>query len=267
VASFEHAEILYGLGLQPTDSLRGIESLIDRFGGNHTPHLTIADGGELRSHRLPLDPRYLGANVMRVLRTRGPEAARALYRELAPAVDDDPLFRIYEGELELWLGEYEAAARIFRAALAPSERVLWAWIGLGASAMLQGDLREAQEIWDKGLRVMGFAGPTLYVYRGECYRRQGEVELARRELETAVQSSPQRLSAWINLALLDGGAEALERAERQCAAFAPILMEELDGAPSERLEKVLLAMRGNRRSSPMHITYFLWDRLWHGATP
>jgi tetratricopeptide (TPR) repeat protein len=265
IAELEHATVLYSLGLRPEDHISKVEEVIDRFGGNHTEHLTTVEDGTLRSYRPPLDPRFLGANIQLVLWTRGAEATRTLYRQVAPQVDDHPLFRIYHGELELWLGAYEDAARIFRAVLENDTRVLWAWIGLGASALLQGHLVEAQRIWSEGLSRNNFVGPTLYVYRGECYRRQGEPDLARRDLEVAVRDRPERLSAWINLALLDEEPRALEQAIARCTAFAPLLMEALDGTPAEKLEKVLHAMRGNRRSTPMHISYHLWDRIWRRA--
>ena len=106
----------------------------------------------------------------------------------------------------------------------------------------------------------------LYVYRGECHRRQGELDPARRDLQTAVRNSPERLSAWINLALLDGEPQAVDDAERRCRTFAPLLMDELsDCSATERLEGMLAAMRGNRRSTPVHMTYHLWGRLWHRA--
>ena len=136
----------------------------------------------------------------------------------------------------------------------------WAWIGLGATAMLQGELDEAQQTWRQGLRAAGCAGPTLFVYRGECYRLQGQRTAARRDLELAVQQKPTRLSAWINLALLDGG-DLASRVERECVEQMPMLMGELGGDLSDRLEGVLSAMRGNRGSS--RITYRLWGRVWH----
>jgi tetratricopeptide (TPR) repeat protein len=262
IAQLEHAALLYPLGLRPDDPIRSLEGLLDRFGGNRTLHLTTTEAGSLSPCRLPLDPRYLGANVLRVLWTRGPAAARALYRTLAPAVDDHPLFRIYAGELELWMGAYDEAERIFRDILARESKVLWGWIGLGASVMFQGRLREAHALWERGESIMGFRGPTAYVYRGECYRRQGDTASARRELESAVRQAPQRLSAWINLALVNGDREELERAVRECVAFAPMLMGVLTGTAAERLEKVLEAMRGNRRSSPDHVSYHLWGRVW-----
>lgn len=262
IGSLEHAPLLYSFGLRAGDRIDALERVLERFGGNHTPYPTMIDQGQLVSCRLPLDPRDFGAAVQLVLFTRGLQAVRSLYRELAPRVNEHPLYRIYEGELELWLGDYEAAGRIFRDVLARERTVRWAWIGLGASAMLQGELRQAQEIWREGLSATRCAGPTLYVYRGECYRRQGETALARRDIEVALRDKPQRLSARINLALLDGTPEALDQASRECAAIAPLLMDELRGSTAEKLEQVLEAMRGNRSSSPWHISYHLWGRIW-----
>jgi hypothetical protein len=87
------------------------------------------------------------------------------------------------------------------------------------------------------------------------------LDAARRDLELAVSQKPQRLSAWINLALLDRRDEALKETERKCTAYAPLLMETVEGTRAERLEKVLEAMRGNRSST--RATYHLWGRVWH----
>lgn len=265
IADLEHAAALYPLGLQPGDSIAALENVLERFAGNRTPYLTTVQHGSLAPYVVPPDPRHLGAGIQLVLWTRGPDAVRALYRELMPAVDGHPFFRIYAGETELWLGNYEEAARIFRAVLDRDNTVKWAWIGLGASIMLQGELAQAQRIWKQGLSITRFAGPTLYVYRGECFRRQGDVPQARRELETALQQKPQRLSAQINMALLDGEADTLARVERACVAHAPLLMEQLTGGPAEKLEQVLAAMRGNRSSSAWHVSYHLWGRIWRRA--
>lgn len=266
VKDLEHAPVLYALGLKPRDPLTKLQSVIDRFGGNHSPYLTSLSDGGLRSCRVPPDPRHLGGLVQRVLWTRGADAVRVLYRDIAPQVENNPHLRIYEGEVELWMGQYEDAARIFRAALAMNRQTRWAWIGLGASQMLQGDLNQAQRTWQEGLSFTG-PGPTLYAYRGECHRRQGDLKRARADLETALRDKPERLSAQINLALVQGEPEPLERAERACIAHAPILMAELRGGTAERLEGVLNAMRGNRSSSPWSTSYHLWGHLWSRALP
>ena len=258
----ELAPALHVLGVRPSDPLATLAAAIERFGGNHTPYPTTTDGHTIEACLLPPNPRHLGASLQLVLWTRGPEAVRALYDELAPSVDGDPHFRIYQGEIELWLGAYEDAARIFQEVLRRAHGTRWAWIGLGASHMLQGDLQAAQRVWKEGLAVTRFAGPTLYVYRGECYRRQGDVKRARADLTTALQQKPERLSARINLALLDEHPEALAQAERDCSSHAPLLMNELRGSTTAKLEQVLEAMRGNRSSSPWHVSYHLWNRIW-----
>jgi tetratricopeptide (TPR) repeat protein len=264
VADLEHADALCTLGLSLRDRIEMLERVLEQCGGNHTAQLTTTRDGQLGAVSLPQNPRHLGAIVQLVLWTRGADAARALYQEVAPSVNDHPLFGIYRGELELWMGEYETAARVFRDVLERRREVKWAWIGLGASLMLQGELREAQRTWKKGVSLSG-VGPTLHVYRGECYRRRGEHAAARRELEVALREKPQRISAQINLALLDGRPEELERVERECARLAPMLMDDLAGNPAERLEQVLDAMRGNRSSSPSHVCYHLWGRVWRLA--
>jgi tetratricopeptide (TPR) repeat protein len=217
------------------------------------------DGDRLVAHPLPIDPGQLGPSVQRVLWTRGPEAVRSVYRELRPRVDDHPSFRVYEGEFELWMGEYDRAAEIFRAVLDRDRHVKWAWIGLGAAALLKGDFAEAQAIWAQGVSITS-AGPTLYVYRGECHRLQGSVAKAREDLAQAIREKPHRVSGWLNLALLEREATSLDRALDQCRALAPLLIDELEGGPAEKLDGFLAAMRGNRSSSI--VSYHSWGRVW-----
>jgi len=267
VRDLEYADLLYPLGLAPWDPLGKLELALERLGGNRTPTPTIRGETGLRSLHLPVDPRHLGATLQVVLWTRGLDALRGLYRDWGPRVNHHPLFEIYRGEIELWMGEYAAAEKIFRAILARDRMIRWAWIGLGGSVMQQGDLTGAQKIWAEGVQVTQFEGPTLFVLRGECSRLQGEIERARRDLDHALQQKPQRLSARVNLALLDDDAERTAEAIRACEAFAPVLMDETQGTPRERLEAVLRAMRGNRSSSPWLISYHLWGRIWRRADP
>ncbi|MDX2166786.1 MAG: tetratricopeptide repeat protein [Deltaproteobacteria bacterium] len=265
IGDLEHAALLYPLGLEPNEAVFVLDQVIDRFAGNRSANLTTTDGEQLTTYHVPIDPRFLGARIQRVLWTRGPEAVRRLYRDLEPTVNSDPLFLIYAGEVELWLGEYDRAASIFDRALASDRSTKWAWIGLGASAMLQGDLAGAQRTWEEGLRINRVAGPTLFVYRGECYRRQGDRARAREDLDVALREKPHRLSARINLALLTGESDALQRVEADCRRLMPVLMATLSGGPAQKLEQVLVAMRGNRSSSEWHISYHLWDRVWGRA--
>jgi tetratricopeptide (TPR) repeat protein len=260
IGELEHSWAAVPLGLKPEEPVRALAAALDRLGGNHTPYPTVIENGRLTSLPPAVDPGQIGASIQLVQHTRGAEAARALYREYAERFDGHPRILIYEGELELWLGNYERAAQIFREVLARRNDMKWAWIGLGASAMLQGELDEAQRTWKEGLAVTR-AGPTLYVYRGECFRRQGRADAARRDLELAVRQKPQRLSAWINLALLDQRDDVLQQVERKLIESAPLLMAELSGTLTDKLEKVLDSMRGNRSST--RVTYHLWNKVWH----
>jgi tetratricopeptide (TPR) repeat protein len=266
IGDLEYAAMVRGLGCAPDDPIDALQGALDRLRGNRGPYPTVVENGRLVSLRLPPDPRQIGATIQRVLWTRGPGAARALYHACPPALRDHPLCLIYRGELELWMGDYADAERIFRAILARDRAILWAWIGLGASRMFQGDLDGAQRIWEEGGRERHFQGPTQYAYQGECFRLQGDATRARQALETALAQKPQRLSARINLALIERTTAALEDALRHCESFAPFLMDALPGDPPERLEGVLRAMRGNRSSSPWMMSYHLFDHLWRRAS-
>ena len=268
IGDLEYAHLLDPLGVEPEEAvIPGLEKAIERLGGNRTAYPTILEDGVLLPLRLPLDPRHHGATIQRVLWTRGVDAVRRLYREFEPEVGGHPLSRIYQGEIDLWVGEYAGAEKIFREVIAQQRRTLWAWIGLGASRMFQGDFQQALEVWEEGVAITHFEGPTLFVFRGECHRRLGMRDQARRDLETAIEQKPQRLSARINLALLDGSGAALQRSIEECYEFAPILMEQLEGDAAERLEQVLAAMRGNRSSSPDIMMYHLWGQIWRRARP
>ncbi len=263
VGDLEYAELLCSVGADPQEYyIDALERAIEQLGGNRTTTPTVIGPDGLQTLRLPADPRHHGATIQRVLWTRGIEAVRELFRTHQAEVGAHPLSLIYQGEVELWVGEYAAAERIFRRALAIEKKTLWASIGLGAARMFQGSLDEALEVWRRGVELRRFEGPTLFVYRGECHRRLRMPDEARRDLETAIAQKPQRLSAWINLALLDGDEKVVAEAMQKCEHFAPILMQELQGTASQRLEGVLEAMRGNRSSVPDHMLYFLWGHLW-----
>ncbi len=266
VGELEYAAQLEPFGVDASEAVvPALEGVIDSLAGNRTPATTTWIDGRLRRARPRPDPRHVGASIQRVLWTRGVEAVRQLFDNGDTRVTRHPLARIYQGEVELWVGNYARAEAIFREVLGEQRRTLWAWIGLGATRMFQDDLDDALSIWREGVEVMSFEGPTLFIFRGECHRRRGAIEAARADLETAIRQKPQRLSAWINLALLERDASAIEQAIERCRTFAPLLMEQLDGTPEEQLEGVLAAMRGNRSSSPDLMCYQLWGQTWRRA--
>ena len=137
---------------------------------------------------------------------------------------------------------------------------MWAWIGKGAAQLLNGHPRIALWTFARGIRVVGFEGPTVFVYRGEAHRILGRVERAQQDLEQAVRSKPQRISAWINLALADPKDSEMARQlapairnsnpslwwDAATAAGADPLDEQ---DAMEILRSCLALMRGNRSSS------------------
>jgi hypothetical protein len=128
-------------------------------------------------------------------------------------------------------------------------------------------------------------GPAVYPHRAEALRRLGRLDEARGELERAMETSPGRLSTWINSGLLEaavGDEPALERIfasiRRRAAGLVTDAAEEIraaawldgDASPSpavqsQILERMLTMMRGNRGSGL--VTYFRADGTLHVLVP
>ena len=155
----------------------------------------------------------------------------------------------------LYVGQYAEAEKCFRHAIGLEEDTKWSWIGLGAARMFQGEEEEAIEIWKKGIEIVKFEGPTLYAYRGECLRLLGRNDEARKDLEHAHAKKPTRITAKINLALIDAkeNPEATRAYVDTLWRDYPVMMYDIAKTPNrdaeESLQKILLAMKGNRSST------------------
>jgi tetratricopeptide (TPR) repeat protein len=122
----------------------------------------------------------------------------------------------------------------------------------------------------RGVEVMGgTTGPAVYVYRGEAHRRLGQLERARADLERAIELTPTRVGAWVNLALVhdargdpEAFAEVWTHLERTAsgllssaaAALGVTLFRDPGDEPTQAerravLEQALRLMRGNRSTS------------------
>lgn len=214
-------------------------------------------------------------------------AAEAALRRVAVAWPDAPEPWCYLGELYLYLGDYTAARRCFETALQRYARTRWAFIGLGAVDLLEGDPAGALERLARGVRVAGAEGPTAWVYRGEALFRTGDLDAARAALEHAVALNPQRVGAWVDLALVHrarGDREALApvlgRLERHapgflmdaCACAGVPAWGEVVAAPGDSqeslvavLEAMLRMLRGNRSSTC--VTYFTAGGVLRAVPP
>jgi hypothetical protein len=124
--------------------------------------------------------------------------------------------------------------------------------------------------------VLGFEGPTLFVYRGEALRLAGERDAARVDLDTAIRSKPHRLSAWLLRALLSddaGDGEPLAHVVGAVRARCPNLWRDAaalvgDDKPRAVAEGALRGMRGNRGASVItmvtaegDLRFYPWGRF------
>jgi tetratricopeptide (TPR) repeat protein len=166
------------------------------------------------------------------------------------------------------MGRYDEAGRDFERALAIEPATLWAYAGLAGAHMMRGEHRralacEAMERQNAGPRT----SRTLPAYLGEACRRLGQLDRASEHLLAATKIAPDRVSAWLNLALIDVArgdiASARASAERGFALGPELRIDaerEAGGAGvADVCEAALAMMRGNRSRRP--ISYFVGDAI------
>ena len=264
------------------DVVAAVEEVLTLFGGNRSTTPTRVVGGRLERVHVPEHARHAARQLEHGLRFSSIEAVVHAYRDLQARHPDDPTPFTYQGEVLVWAGRYDEAAASFQRALALDGTTTWAWIGLGACASLGGEAAEALRIWERGVAASRFEGPTLFAYRAEAKWRLGDRTGALADLDVALRSKPQRLSAWVLRALvgLDEGASRparvvagaiRARAPGMWLSACAAVGTDRGGLDPVRahLEAVLTAMRGNRSSSM--VTWFdaedrlritWWRRPW-----
>lgn len=243
------------------------EAGLARMAGNRTPFPSVVEDGRLRLLDVPPSPRHRVREIQHMSPWLGLACtAERLTAELA-RIGDHPIARCYAAEMDLWAGNYETARREFEAILAAAPRTTWAWIGLGASQVLLGDPTTGLNTLDEGVRVMGWRGATLPVYRGEALLRIGRLDEAAEELAEACTVHPSRVSAWtlrLVTAAARGRGDEQEQWFDHLERMAPALLADAardagieawwPGRPSTATqlslaERALSLMRGNRSSS------------------
>jgi tetratricopeptide (TPR) repeat protein len=245
-----------------------LETALRALQGNRSDHPTTV-GADGQLVYLPRHvPREISVRTLGLIKTAAPEHVLQLLNEIVAAYPDSSLPITYRGELQLWLGDYDAARRDLEAALAQRETTRWAYYGLALLANVEGEPRRALDICARSVVVIGSEGPPIFAHRGEALRRLGQSAAAVAELRRANELSPGRLSGHLNLALAagDSGDAAAEAAGYEwLRQQAPTLVSDaahglgivgaLDLAPLPRatqravLEQMLVMMRGNRASS------------------
>ncbi len=241
--------------------VRWLRRSVERLRGNLGPHATFVRDGALRRLRTRDSPREASRRALELVRVLPPAVAEAALDEVAARYPRSESPLVHRGELRLWLGRYEEAAGDFERALSIQPGTRWAYIGLGGARMLQGDLDEALRVQALGVRVMGSAIGSVFIYRGEALLRAGRLEEAARDLAEAERRAPTRLSAWIDRALLAHRRSDLAARDawlERLMAHAPALLGDAGGrhlwAGSRQdvpgvLERARAALRGNRSSS------------------
>ena len=237
------------------------------LGGNRSPFPTVTRDGELRSIRVPPNPRDRARQIQHRARWIGIERVKdEMGAELA-RLGRYPIAECYEAELDLWSGDYGLAREKFERILARAPRTVWAWIGLGAGRDPLGRSEQRAEHSGRGREGMGWRGATLPVYRGEALFRLGRLDEAAAELEEACRTHPSRVAAWVLRVLVEharGRAAARDEAFAHLDGGATALLSDAaraarvdgwwPGSPSAETQQrvaaqALVLMRGNRSSS------------------
>ena len=268
----------------PTMMQSVIDRALRRMSGNRGAIATYRANTTSEPKRLFVepDPRTAAMNVRGLLRTRGFSGVLECYAAQLEQYAGHPLIYTHRAELLLWMGDYVAAARDFETALAASHQIVWAYIGLAMTHTLRGAPARAIEVLAEAEKNV-WQGPTTWVVRGEAHRLLGHRERARADLMRATQDAPRRVSAWINLALLEdeeGHREAAEEAAHTVGLIVPDLFRDLAwdcrkqrrggnahadaGGVHPTLSELRVAlemMRGNRSSKT--VTYFTADGQAH----
>ncbi len=242
-----------------------LEGLLDRMAGNFGPSPTFAEPEQKRFVRLdlPMTSRAAATDALFSIRHVGADGAERALDGVLRRHPRSVHAHTYRGELLLWLGRYDEAARAFVSAMR-IEPTRWAEIGLVAVAALTGRARVGSALaFVAAHHFPWVAGGTLPVYRGMLRRRTGDPR-AIEDLAAAVAAKPSRVGARMELVLaLRAANRALEsasHADRALGDAPAVLVDAAEAAGlswtsdtslltrDDVLEEALRSMRGNRSS-------------------
>ncbi len=256
-----------GAALDRDAIVHAAREALARLGGNRGRPATLVEGDTLR--RVPtLAPRVAAERLQRSLLHRPVEAVLETFLAQQRADPGLPYPYTYGAEILLWTGDYDRAFELLVEAWERFE-TRWAYIGAGAAEAMRGRPEAALEWWRKGEAAFGLLdAEATHAYRGEVWRRLGELDRAKADLEHALHLRPGRHGSRLDLArtLLEAGREAEGASQlRRLAQVAPFLIAEArldagvgegaldlgDLGPSPRAEVLARAahmLRGNRSS-------------------
>jgi tetratricopeptide (TPR) repeat protein len=265
-----HRELLVLLGplLPPENAspVRSLDHVLAQMHGNRSATATYVSSGVLTALDLPGHTRFDARALQELLRTRDVDWVLSRLRTLADARPAEPTVPCHLGEVQLWCGDYDGAEQSFSAALGASPSTRWAYVGMCAAELGRGRFTEAIEWCARG-EALVVPGRTQFVYRGEAHRHLGNAGEARADLRRAIELNPNRISAWLNLALLEQEPgltrDVWEMLRRSAEGLSRTACAELGLDPASTSEQadwarvfeyVLTMMRGNRSSN--FVVYF-----------
>jgi tetratricopeptide (TPR) repeat protein len=248
------------------------------FAGNRGLRPTyVSNDGSFLPLDLPLHSRFAARRAQELIRVRPPDEVLAMLERMADERRDAATVLCHLGEVQLWLGDYDAARDSFLRAIRPSPRARWAYVGLCAQGLMRGKLDEALAWSERSIAVCPPLGRTMYAYRAEVHYRRGDLDAALSDIRQMLELTPNRISSHVLLALIEarrGNPAALIRGYAHVRHRAPAMVSdaqaelpplgEASSAPipqhlEQLFEHLLTMMRGNRASSL--VTYFTRDGL------
>lgn len=255
-------------GLVDANELRAAAAdALRRLAGNRSPFPSVLREGKLECVRIPASARHRVSEVQHSVRWIGLKRVKEEIAAELARIGPHPIAECYEAEVDLWCGDYGVARGKFERILAAARQTTWGWIGLGASHVLLGNPSEGLRILDEGVKVMGWRGATLPVYRGEALFRLGRLDEAADELAEACRTQPGRVAAWLLRVLVEHGRGSTTERDAAFAHLedaAPALLSDAariagvggwwPARPAFETqlrvtEQALVLMRGNRSSS------------------
>jgi tetratricopeptide (TPR) repeat protein len=258
---------------------------VEALGANYSRLTTLRRDGRLE--RVPASSiRDEALAALGTIRVLPPLEVRAELERVIARYPESSLPLCYMGELHIWLGDVAEARRWLSRALEHTRTTRWAYIGLSACELLDGAYGKALEVLALGIERMGkTTGAAVYPHRAEALRRLGRWDEARADLERALETSPGRISTWINRGLLEAEvgderalAVAFEHLRRRVAGMvadaaaelrepAWLDLDRLPASAAQRriLDHMLTMLRGNRATGI--VTYFRADGSLRALTP
>lgn len=258
------------------ETIAAVELALERMRGNRSIYASYVDDAGLQRVKARTGCRHASRWALQLIRVATPEQCLAQFDAIMADYPESSLPVCHRGELALWLGRFDEAKRDLETAIELLAGTRWAYIGLSTFGLLDGDPQASLEMNARGVEAMrNTEGPAVHVYRGEAYRRLGQLDQALAELKKADELHPARASAAINLALTYAALERWDDVEPlwlrlrddQCPGLMGDAARELDlaivgnvGFEASRttivavLERALAMMGGNRSSGL--ITYW-----------